>query len=191
MSETLERSVVWKSLLIDGTDYCVLRHRSKAWLLRGTVIGVLKDQRPILVQYEVQCDENWSTREVQIQSSMGSETKTMSLTVYAPGRWRSSGQDVPQFSGCSDVDLSVTPATNTLPIRRLNLPIGSAASVTAAWIKFPDLTLQPLSQRYARLDKQTFHYESESGFSTDIVVDELGLVTKYPGGWERIASLDL
>ena len=91
--------------------------------------------------------------------------------------------------GCHDVDLALTPATNTLPIRRLNLQVGSSESVVAAWVKFPDLTVQPLSQRYTRMTKDTYRYESNTGFSAEIVVDDLGLVASYPGGWERIASL--
>jgi hypothetical protein len=91
--------------------------------------------------------------------------------------------------GCNDVDLSVTPATNTLPIRRLDLPIGKSESVIAAWVKFPELAVQPLSQRYTRLAKNTYRYESETGFSAEIGVDDLGLVTAYPGDWERIAAL--
>ena len=47
--------------------------------------------------------------------------------------------------GCPDVDLAVTPATSTLPVRRLDLGIGNREAVTAAWIKFPGLELQPLS----------------------------------------------
>jgi hypothetical protein len=34
--------------------------------------------------------------------------------------------------GCDDIDLAVTPATNTLPIRRLNLQVGGSESVIAA-----------------------------------------------------------
>jgi uncharacterized protein len=83
----------------------------------------------------------------------------------------------------------VTPATNTLPIRRLDLDIGKSESVTAAWIKFPDFEIQPLPQRYARITKHVYRYESDTGFSAGIVVDDLGLVTTYPGGWERIAAL--
>jgi len=44
-------------------------------------------------------------------------------------------------------------------------------------------------QRYSRLAKKTYRYESETGFSAEIVVNDLGLVTEYPGGWERIAAL--
>ena len=91
--------------------------------------------------------------------------------------------------GCHDVDLAVTPATNTLPVRRLELGIGKSEAIVASWVKFPELTVQPLSQRYTRLTKNTYHYESSTGFSADIVVDDLGLVTTYPGGWERIGTL--
>ena len=103
--------------------------------------------------------------------------------------WHSTGQELRDIQGCDDVDLAVTPATNTLAIRRLNLQVGSSASIIAAWVKFPDLTVQPLSQRYTRLDQNTYHYSSNTGFSAEIVVDDLGLVIAYPGGWERIGLL--
>jgi uncharacterized protein len=58
----------------------------------------------------------------------------------------------------------------------------------AAWVKLPDLALQRLPQRYTRLTKNAYRFESDSGFSAEIVVDDLGLVTTYPGGWERMAT---
>ena len=82
----------------------------------------------------------------------------------------------------------MTPAPNSLPIRRLNLRVGSSKSITAAWVKFPELTIQPLPQRYTRLAKDTYRYESNPGFSAEIVVDDLGLVSSYPGPWERLAA---
>ena len=103
--------------------------------------------------------------------------------------WRTSGRELHELNRCEDVDLALTPATNTLPIRRLNLQIGRTSSVVAVWVKVPDLEVQPLSQRYTRLTKDTYRYESNTGFSTEIAVDDLGLVTAYPGGWERIGSL--
>jgi len=189
MADDLKRAVVWKSLLIDGRDYCGLWRTAEGWLLKGTVVGVLKDQRPMLASYEIHCDENWLTHRVQIERTIGNDVKSLSLSVEKRGVWRSSGQELPALAGCDDIDLAATPATNTLAIRRLNLQVGSSASIIAAWVKFPDLTVQPLSQRYTRLGKDTYRYESNTGFSAEIVVDDLGLVTTYPGGWERIAAL--
>jgi uncharacterized protein len=111
------------------------------------------------------------------------------------GRWSfwqeqgSSGRELRELHGCKDVDLALTPATNTLPIRRLNLPVGGAESVIAAWVKVPYLEIEPLRQRYTRMTKNSYRYESDTGFTAEIVVDDLGLVTSYPSGWERIGSL--
>ncbi len=189
MADDLKRVVVWKSLLINGTDYCALWHTAEGWLLKGTAIGVLKDQHPILASYEIHCDDNWLTHRVQVERTIGNDTKILSLSVESRGLWRSSGQELPALRGCDDVDLAVTPATNTLPIRRLDLGIGKSESVIVAWVKFPELEIQPLSQRYTRLTQDTYRYESNTGFSANVMVDDLGLVTAYPGGWERFASL--
>jgi len=189
MADDLKRVVVWNNLLIDGRDYCGLWHTAEGWLLKGTVVGVLKDQRPLLASYEIQCDENWLTHRVQVDRTLGNDVKTLSLSVEKRGVWHSTGQELREIQGCDDVDLAVTPATNTLAIRRLNLQVGSSASIIAAWVKFPDLTVQPLSQRYTRIAQNTYRYESNTGFSAEIVVDDLGLVTAYPGGWDRIGSL--
>jgi len=189
MADDLKRVVVWKSLLIDGTDYCALWHTAEGWLLKGTVVEVLKDQRPMLANYEIHCDENWLTHRVQVERTIGSDVTTLSLNVESRGVWRSSGQELPALRGCDDVDLMVTPATNTLPIRRLDLQVGNSESVIVAWVKFPELTVQPLSQRYTRLTRDSYRYGSNTGFSAEIAVDDLGLVTTYSGGWERIGSL--
>jgi uncharacterized protein len=189
MADDLKRVVVWKNFLLDGTDYCALWHTIEGWLLKGTVVGVLRDQRPMLASYEIYCDENWLTHRVQVERTIGSEVKSLSLNVESRGVWKSSGHELRDIQGCDDVDLAVTPATNTLPIRRLNLQLGTSASLIAAWIKFPDLTVQPLSQRYTRLSKDTYRYESNTGFSAEIAIDDLGLVTTYSGGWERIGTV--
>jgi len=189
MVDEFKRVVVWKNLLLNGRDYCCLWHTAEGWLLKGTVVGVLKDQRPMLASYEIHCDENWLTHRVQVERTIGSEVKNLDLTVESRGVWRSSGRELREIQGCDDVDLALTPATNTLAVRCPNLHVGRSESIIVAWVKFPELTIQPLSQRYTRLTKDTYRYESNTGFSAEIVVDDLGLVTDYAGGWERIGTL--
>jgi hypothetical protein len=79
MADDLKRAVAWKSLLINGTDYCALWHTAEGWLLKGTVVGVLKDQRPMLANYEIHCTDNWLTHRVQVERKIGKDTKTLSL----------------------------------------------------------------------------------------------------------------
>ena len=87
---------------------------------------------------------------------------------------------------CTDIDLEISPSTNTIPIRRLNLGIGKESEVSAAWVRFPGLTVEPLHQRYARTGTNRYRYASRD-FATDLEVDDLGLVTRYEGGWSRDA----
>jgi uncharacterized protein len=188
MGDDLKRAIVWRSLLLHGTDYCALWHTAEGWLLKGTVLGVLEDRRPILATYEVHCDEAWHTHRVEVQRTIGSDVKSLTLAVETHGVWRSSGEELWDIHGCEDVDLALTPATNTLPIRCLNLAVGRTESVVTAWVKLPDLAVQALPQRYTRLNKNTYRYESNTGFSAEIGVDDLGLVTTYPDGWERVAE---
>ena len=124
MQNDLKRVVVWKNLLLNGTDYCTLWHTPEGWLLKGTVLGVLEDRRPILATYEVHCDEQWHTHRVQVERTIGGDLKSLSLTVESRGIWRSSGRVLRELHGCVDADLALTPATNTLPIRRLDMSSG-------------------------------------------------------------------
>ena len=187
--DTLQKVVLWRNLLAGGSEYCALWRIPEGWVLRGTALAALNDHLPMVATYEVLCDEQWRTRRVVVKGTSGRNTRTLNLSVDGRGRWRSSRKQLPALSECVDVDLGITPATNTLPIRRLKLKTGQSASVTAAWVKFPEIVVQPLAQTYTRLGPDRYRYESTTGFSTEILVDDLGLVTEYRSGWERVASL--
>jgi hypothetical protein len=188
MPDDLQRIVVWKNLPLNGVEHCALWHTSEGWRLAGTVIGVLEDRRPILATFDIRCDQAWHTRAVHVERTIAADVLSVDLDIASPGMWRTSGRQLHELVGCDDIDLSITPATNTLPIRRLNLAVGSSQVVVAAWMRFPDLTLQPLSQRYTRLATDIYRYESDTGFSAELTVDDLGLVSHYSGAWERIGT---
>jgi uncharacterized protein len=156
----------------------------------GTVISV-QDGVPSRSFYFLEVNGQWQTQHVRV----GHENAMLELIVR-DGHWFTvthnhqtlyvSEQELPALAGCVDVDLGLTPATNTLPIRRLNLEIGEVATLTAAWVKFPSLEVLPLEQRYERLSEFSYRYSS-TNFAAMLEVDELGLVTRYEGGWEQIA----
>jgi hypothetical protein len=47
------------------------------------------------------------------------------------------------MAGCIEVDIELTPATNALPINRLNLAVGGSAEIQAAWIRLSTLAIFP------------------------------------------------
>lgn len=189
MNGTLERIVMWRNLGIDGIDRCELRRTAEGYLLTGTVLGLVTDGlRPIKARYEIHCDEHWRTHRALIEQIIARDRHSLRLSSESLGRWHGDGRELPELSGCIDIDLGLTPATNTIPIRRLRLDVGKSQDVTAAWVKFPEFTIQPLRQTYTCLSKLVYRYQSASGFSAEISVDDLGLVVTYPGGWERLAA---
>ena len=185
----LQRSLIWRALDGSSMEHCEFRQPVPQHIhLDGMVISV-HDTMPFRAFYMVECDQHWHTRLVRI----GYSSAMLELLVR-DGRWfqvtrhpNPNECELLELEGCVDVDLGLTPATNTLPIRRLNLEIGQAAHVTAAWVKFPSLKIAPLQQRYERLSERTYKYSSPS-FETTLEVDEFGLVVRYENGWERIAS---
>ena len=91
------------------------------------------------------------------------------------------------MDGCIDLDLNFSPSTNLLPIRRLDLAIGTEAKVRAAWLRFPDFTLEPLDQLYRRTDLASYRYESGGGtFVTELRVTEAGFVAHYGNFFEIV-----
>jgi hypothetical protein len=102
------------------------------------------------------------------------------------GLWRLNGEPVPEVEGCVDVDLNFSPSTNTLPIRRFNLQVGSSVQIRAAWLRFPSFRLEPLEQSYTRVGTNLYRYESAGGrFVASVEVDAVGLVTEYGEIWRR------
>jgi hypothetical protein len=100
--------------------------------------------------------------------------------------WTVQGRPMPGVSGCIDLDLAFTPATNLISIRRLALRVGATADVTAAWLDFRANTLAPLRQTYRRLSSGEYSYSCpDLGFNATLLVDEDGFVRRYPPLWEE------
>jgi hypothetical protein len=59
------------------------------------------------------------------------------------------------LNGAIDIDLSISPFTNTLPIRRMDLAPGNSADIVAAYIRVPELTATRDPQRYTCIERRT------------------------------------
>jgi uncharacterized protein len=187
----LLRTVLWKRLDEDWVERCTVlrggRRRSATWILDGTVIGS-SEGVPLDIRYAVLCHEDWATAEVAITAMIGNRVRELEV-VNEKDRWFVDATESPDLRGSIDADLGFSPATNTLPIRRLGLSVGDSSEIQTAWVRFPELTVEPFPQRYTRLAERIYLYESlTSDFKAQLTVDELGLVVEYQGVWERPAE---
>jgi hypothetical protein len=193
------RAILWQGLSRLGAEWCELAQENDGWRLSGTALVAVGDE-PFAARYDIALAADWSTRQAHIALRTGAEPHERTLRLLADHAhgWRIErdppapplpGDDAAAVHALIDIDLGFTPATNTLPIRRLAPAVGAAVDVTALWVRFPELTIEPLPQRYTRTSQHRYRYESAGGaFVADLEVDDLGLVVTYEGGWQRIAA---
>jgi hypothetical protein len=123
-----------------------------------------------------------------------SEWPVIELLADGEGHWkRGGGESVPELDGCIDVDISATPFTNTLPIRRLGLEPGESEELAVTYVRVPELLVGAERQRYSCLEAQAngelYRFEAlPSGFTAELPIDAEGLVIDYPGLFRRAWS---
>jgi len=177
--------IQWQRLDQPAIERATVFAENRGWILAGVVDGTLETGAVYQVRYSVRCAGDWTTREAVVDGHLGDAPISIALERdAATSTWTLNGEPQPQVKGCIDVDLGFSPITNTLPIRRLDLPVREGADVRAAWLRFPEMRLEPLDQRYARVDVHCYRYESDRGrFSASLKVDEKGIVVQYDRYW--------
>jgi uncharacterized protein len=190
MSVLTPHALCWRRIMDNNSlEYAVAQPLATGLELTGTIVAI-HNQAPLEVRYRIECDADWRTRSVSIEQRLGLQESSLSLAVDTGGSWNDQRSGpVDSLAGCVDVDLELTPITNSLPVNRLNLAIGQVEEIAVAWVRFPSLEIVRARQSYERLSDRTYRYRSlGSGFTAEIDVDEIGLTRRYEGIWERVAG---
>ncbi len=188
----MEQNLVWSWLNEPGFEHLRFVQEQHEVVANGLIIAVEKDA-PFRARYTIRCDTSWRVREANIELLDG-HVPGVHLRANGKGHWTTaSGEAFPSLDGCIDVDISATPFTNTIAIRRLNLAVGEAAVLTVAYIKVPEMQIMPMNQRYTCLntsaDGGRYRYEGlQSRFTAELEVDHDGLVINYPEIFRRVWS---
>ncbi len=178
----MEIEVIWEQLVDRGLEHLVLRQSSRIEA-RGLALGIL-DGAPYRIQYQIICDAGWNVQSLNASNLL--DGTGFALTRHADKWLDGRNHPVEALRGCTDVDIMVTPFTNTLPIKRLNLSAGEWKEISVVYVRAPDLALSRFDQRYTCISNDAgggvYKYESlKNGYTADLKIDEDGLVTDYPG----------
>ncbi len=184
MTPGTTRQVVWTSAKPPGVEYCSVRKRASGWTLEGSLVR-RAGRGAAVVSYLIEVDDGWRTRTALVEGVLGGMRVSRQLEVTSGG-WLVDGRRDDRFEGCADVDLQASPVTNTLPIRRKKMEVGSKVELTSCWVKFPGLEVATLRQSYERLGERMYRYTSATGFTARLEVDEFGLVRRYGDYWYAV-----
>ena len=184
------RKIIWLNLADTGLEHFYLQSGDDEITADGVVIGI-EEGVAFRIRYTVHCDQKWHVRRVVVRS-LDENEQTLSFVSDGSGNWTDvSGNPVTALKGCIDVDITTTPFTNTLPIRRLGLSSGESAEIKVVYFTIPEMQVHVDPQRYTCLERDSnggkYKFEAlDGGFTADITVDSDGLVEDYPTLFKRV-----
>src|SRR5262245_18097194 len=181
-----ESRIRWRRLDVPGREESCIEGTVNGWRLSGE-LELEEAGSKARLRYAIECDSEWRTRTVLVEGEVGDAPIRFALATNGEGQWTQDGVLLPDLSGTLDIDLAFTPATNTLPIRRLDLGVGECARVRGAWLRFPKLRLEALEQTYTREAEQRFRYSAivdGEPFIARLDTDRFGRVVRYEDLWE-------
>lgn len=175
----MRRDLVFSSLRWPGREQVRVRTGDHGASAEGLIVGG-PDDPELRIRYRVECNSAWATTAATL------DTPTGQVRLRRSGQtWQLDGVLRPDLAGCLDIDIALTPFTNTLPIRRLGLEVGEEAEIAVVYLQPAEhpVEVREMHQRYTRLDEHVYRYQS-GAFSRDLEVDSDGIVLTYPGIWE-------
>ena len=105
--------------------------------------------------YELVCEPDWTFRVVRIESA--NDERALTIESDGKGEWTVDGEWRSDLDECIDVDMVVTPFTNTLPIRRLGMKVDDEADLHGGLGRLPESggDGRPAALHAARADGRT------------------------------------
>jgi uncharacterized protein len=198
------RLLIWRGLDEWRTEAAEVDLAEDGVEARGTQIGV--DPLPYRLGYRLLAPERFVTRSLELEASGQGWRRELELTHDGNGSWRceaaesgevdlpAPGGDTAGLEDALDCDLGFSPLTNFMPLRRHGLHQGAGeAGFVMAWVSVPDLVLHVSPQRYEHVRKSSagavVRFIDEGlfkGFTSELELDEDGLVRLYPGLATRV-----
>jgi hypothetical protein len=197
----------WERRDTSGAEHALVDARA-GLRARGTALAV--DPIAYSARYDLRTEPGWATVSLDVSTEGAGWARTVRLESDG-GRWRATTSELGDLDaaltaaghagaglpgtedpdllyGAFDVDLTGSPLTNALPIRRLGLlkaEPGVAHRISVAWVLLPSLEVIQADQIYTALGNGRVRFASET-FSADLTVDDDGFVVDYPGLARRV-----
>ena len=138
------------------------------------------------VQYVIRVAPTWHVRQFMLFRDL--DQPDLWLAIDAHHHWGEvNGSYRRELDGCADVELSCTPFTATLPIRRLGLGVGEGADLPVVAVDVETLAAAVVRVRYERTASRSWRRTRlADGHVREFTVDDHGLVIDEPGRFVRL-----
>ena len=184
----MQLNLLWKGLSYDSMENCLVDTNQSGTEITSTIVGCSQGMI-YKVDYRIKVNELWETLLLEISSQHNDRNHMIRLQGDGKGHWTNNEHEAPELEGCLDVDIPLTPFTNSLPVRRLQLTPGDSKEVLVVYCDLLAEQIRPVRQKYTCISPTQYQYENvPNDFEATIVVDGSGLVVDYPSLFERAAA---
>lgn len=180
----MERTIIWKGILYNSLEYLKWIEKRDGFEANSKIIGSYQNDT-YAVDYRLLISSEWEVWRFGIEYEVNDVRKKITGE-KAGAEWKLNGFVDPRYSNFFFIDISLTPFTNTLPIRNLRLDVGQEQEIDVIYINILENDVLPVKQRYRKEKDGLFRFQTvPNDFEATISVDELGLVIFYPLLFER------
>jgi uncharacterized protein len=178
--------VIWQADFAPGLETLDLSRSTDSIHVDSIVQGVA-DGQVFKMRYQFHLNLDWTVISLHLTELPGFDEVDL-YPKEATCSWLTPSflYELDDLKDCLYIDISFTPFTNTLAIKKLKLEVGQSADLRALYVESPTLGFKVSEQRYERLSQFEYRYMSlGSGFTAVITVDQDDLVVNYPGLFTR------
>jgi hypothetical protein len=176
------KTIAWRAIAWEGQERLTLQMSDAGIEARSELSGATEDGTPYEIRYLIELSPDWQVQHVHIEDTKD-EGGLLDL-IYENGKWFAGLDDYlgEEFDNVPFVDITLTPFTNTPPIKQLNFEGTESQKINVLYIDLPSFTWRRVEQYYSKIGNNTYHYQDveKPDFQADIVVDDDGLMVVYP-----------
>lgn len=181
----MNTSLTWHSDEYSSTEHCIVRQMVSGYEILSNISGRYED-KAFEAKYLIATNNDWQTTLTKVRLDTGNKRTELLFVKNDNGTWYFDGRPDERFDGCIDVDIPLTPFTNTLPVNRLKMAIGGSELIKVIYIDVFE-GIRTVQQKYTRLSASTYKYENvPNDFEAVITMDDAGFILEYPGLFRRV-----
>jgi uncharacterized protein len=187
----MQTNILWTGREYYSLENCLINTTGQGSEISSVIVGKYEG-KIYRVDYAIRTNQDWETVFVEISGRCNDSTEHLIFEGDGKGNWSKNGKPATKFMGCLDVDIPLTPFTNSLPINRLKLRNNEEREMKVIYVDLLERQIKMVQQKYTRLSDKEYHYENvPNDFEAKITVDELGFVIDYPSLFVRTASINI
>ena len=176
----METTLLWTGIAYHSLENCVLTYKDESIEVNSVIVGA-HESKIYRIDYSIKTNRNWESIFFEVKTQLSDKKAAFNYHSDGRGNWTKNGVPVNEFKGCIDIDISLTPFTNSLPINRIQWELNKPQQIKVLFLDILSQEIIPVQQRYTKLSNTEYKFENvPNDFEAIITVDESGIVVNYP-----------